>query len=339
MNRLVLLSLGFLSLIGECGKNPTYPDDGIDFSIPIAELPSDISPDGTHVLFTRHRTRNWPAGVFLLDMRDGSEQFLMPYDLARQEPIHLRFSPDGQQIALVRQSGLYVYDLQTGAQNRVAAYATEPEWDTSGTRIVYKSLARSSPSPDSALGNYIVDLATLEIRHVWYAGRIIGGHNLNWTQPGVILCDRLVPMGADTAIGTTYHIFSFSPEGEFLRDLTRSDFRNNLNPVYIDGGQRIMYQSYDPHSFNISETRVMNLDGSGAARWPVNLRPWRGSTAVSRDGTFFVFVSPDSNGQWGVLHTQNIHDFNGTTRRQLTVYEPPEDSADNVFNAFSEPPY
>lgn len=121
--------------------------------IRITEAPSfsfgdfDISPDEEWMSFNARPTKDQPLGIKLINLKTGSTQTLTSPTLDFNGDIHPRFSPDGKQLAFIRERNpasmfLFTYDLQIQLLEQVS---TDPisingfDWTNKGQSLVYAS--------------------------------------------------------------------------------------------------------------------------------------------------------------------------------------------------------
>jgi dipeptidyl aminopeptidase/acylaminoacyl peptidase len=314
---LVVLS----SLLLGCSTEDTAPacPESAETTWHGVDFPYDVSANESLVVFTRLEPSGVGAGAYVVPVSGNAvPTFLLPVDIVAADPNGFRFSPDGKELVMVRRGydDLYVLDIATGAERQITFTegnnALAPDWDPGGRYIVYTRPDLHPGAPDSSSGIHIVDLDTLTDRVLRAGGEVVYGGNPRWSPDGrSILFSYGVRMGSRTPL----HIFRVDLDGAGYQDLTPTEVRNNDYPQWIEGGERIIYESYDESTFSRHETRVMKADGSDASRWPIDLRG--GPSALSRDGKFLVVVDADSSGNYGVLHVQSSTDQCGVSRRQI----------------------
>lgn len=95
-------------------------------------------------------------GAVVVQHLDGSLMTVVSAHLGAREPA---FSPDGSMLAFASESGVWVADLWTGSERRVAAAGDSPTW--AGTRAL---IVQRTEAGETDL--HAVDLATLETRRI-----------------------------------------------------------------------------------------------------------------------------------------------------------------------------
>ncbi|MDW3190752.1 MAG: winged helix-turn-helix domain-containing protein [Cytophagales bacterium] len=106
----------------------------------------DISPDGEWISFNHRPDKEYPLGIQLIGLKDGTIRTLTSPDDEFNGDIHPRFSPNGNQLAFIRERNpssmfLYTYNLLTDELKKVT---TDPisingfDWLNEG-QLVYAS--------------------------------------------------------------------------------------------------------------------------------------------------------------------------------------------------------
>jgi Tol biopolymer transport system component len=282
------------------------------------DYPYDISPNDSLVVYGHVGTPDLAAGVYVVGVSPGSEpKYLMPYvHPAYFDPWGLRFSPDGTRLAYVRggTGDVYVLDLESMQERQVTftyGNAQAGDWDPSGRYIVYERPFLSYGAPDTSAGIFIVDTETLSDRPLLHEGRPTYGGQARWSPDST----RVAFYYGIGSPSYALHIFTVNVDGTKYQDLMPSSDNNADSEEWLPGDGRIIYESYDPSSFNIHDTRVVDPETREVRRWSADLRLM--VNHLSRDGTYYAFTYPDSAG-YGVVYMQEARDATGVTRRQIT---------------------
>ncbi len=286
------------------------------------DFPYDISPDESLIVYGHVATQGQSTGVYVIGVAPGSEpMYIMPFSPNDADPWGVRFSPDGRRLAYAH-GGYYdlgVFDLDAKVERRITftnGNAQAGDWDPSGRYIVYSRPDLSYGAPDTSAGIFIVDTVTLTDRPLLHDGHPTYGGAPRWSPDSA---------GVAFWYGTTFqhqgrrsyaiHLYTVRPNGDDYQDLMPTSLNSADSQEWILGQSRIIYESYDPSSYNIHETRVVEADGSATSTWPADLRLM--ATRISRDGSHYLYTYPDDEG-YGVLYIQDTGDVTGATRRQVT---------------------
>ncbi len=289
-------------------------------NLPVADFAYDMTSDGGRILYRRAPWADSVSGVHVVDIATRADTILLA-DSEAFFASDCRFSPDGLQIAYTRnfKEDIYVRNLSSGEDTRVtftSGNATSPDWDPTGSFLVYRRVFLDYGEPDSSAGLHVVDVETLSDRALRRAdGSVVFGFQPRWSPDGKNIA-FFVHHPLKNGINGSPHIYVVSVDGSLYRDLTPGDSRNNETPLWLDS-DTILFESYSPSSYNVHETQSVELDGSGRVRWPFDLFPAIGYAAVSLSGQC-VYSWVDSTNSYYVLYVRDIDDASGTTSQQVT---------------------
>src|SRR5688572_449273 len=288
-----------LCIASACGKDPTSPWDRHIRPTYLLDLAWDFSPDGRSVLYAHANSLSAPAGIYRTDaIAAGTPQALMTLGPSGEYPTGVRYSPGGDSIAFQRGLEIWIRRISDGTETQVTftgGNATDPDWDPSGTRLVYIRPFLTS-GPDTSAGLFIVDLADLRSHHLTHDGQPTYGAAPRWSPDGGAIAFWY---------GSPAHLFVVAPDGSGYRDLTPGSARRADEPMWIEGGKRVLYESFG-NSGSDHHTRVVGRGGAGDAKFPVRLRPYGVRSAVSRDGAIAAYDSVDASGDTLVLYLKAL---------------------------------
>jgi Tol biopolymer transport system component len=116
------------------------------------DLPVDVSPDGSELLFIRKKPGPAPDpqpflmeqfALFVLDLNTGNERQLVPYGMTQGHEIQsAHWSPDGSTIISTNTHGrLFTVPADGGpirfVKLEVRGFAFEPNWSPDGSRVLF----------------------------------------------------------------------------------------------------------------------------------------------------------------------------------------------------------
>jgi Tol biopolymer transport system component len=294
--------LGLIAIViatGSCIRtSSTFPLTPVD----IVDLYPTWSPVDSLIAFYRGvRSSYGPPGVYLIaSSGEGVRQVLAdrPYPMAS-----LSFSPDGRQLAGIRNDEVVTLDLATNVvttQLYTANGPIDPDWSPDGSRLVYSRVFLGSGQPADSASLHIIDLATNNDRPVLSGSTQTFGSHPVWSADGSLIAYA----------GTGIQLIR--PDGTGIRTVAGSSEPHCYSPTWIDGGGRLLYGRR-------SETRVVSVDGTNDRSWG---KFYGGMYSLSGDDTYVVFTTQANGRQALVLFTQKASDVLGGSRRQLTQYVP-----------------
>jgi len=316
-------SLALFLLTGGCESDRmTNPVPPPAISYRRIDTAWDVSPRDQSVLYIRAAdSLGQHGGNYLVDTTAGAApMLLMPLDLLGVGPDNFRFSPDGLSVAFDHNLDIWIRNLVDSTQRQVTftfGNAHGPDWDPSGTQIVYERPFLDYGAPDTSSGLFILDLVTLQERHLRHNGLPTYGGDARWSPDGQSIA---------FTYGSPSHVYRLNVDGSGYRDLTPGSPWYNEDPEWIDGGTRIVYESFNPSNPSQQHTEVVNSDGSGRGTYPVQFRPYGYRSALSRNGGFVVYDSLDATENVLVLFIKPASAAAAPTLvfpRQLTTYLPP----------------
>ena len=226
-----------------------------------------------------------PEGAGLAQLTGGN-------DLASDdEPA---FSPDGREIAFVRESGLYVMNADGSGRRRLSVGITEP------------ALARPAFSPDGEKIAYVCnpesgnrDICAVNVDGTGLVR--ITSHPKDDTEPAFSPDGTSIAFAStrDEAPGTqNYDVFTMHADGTNPANIT-SRPGNDISPDWSPDGTRIAFASHwSPSGFFANrEIWSINADGTNPARLTDDASAGPGFAAASNpvyspDGTKIAYESP-----------------------------------------------
>lgn len=247
----------------------------------------DWSPDGTKLAMARRgvglRSTIGPDRLYEKDLASGSTRALFECADPCVFDWYPAYSPDGTEMAFVRQIGDYVRTENVdGSASTVLERATcgiwvgslgsldaeqvtsdsecittSPRWSPSGEKLVYAS--RESPG-NSQSAIFVIDLTSLEVSRLTQFD--LGGADPDWSPDGQWIVFGTHPTRwwdpTDTAGGTLYRV---RPDGTDLQEVPSQDeaVRNASRPRYTPDGEWIVFSS-------VNEVWVVPSEGGRAIR-------------------------------------------------------------------------
>ncbi len=227
-------------------------------------------------------------------MAGTSPQALITLGPTGEYPTDIRYSPGGDSIVFQRGLEVWIRRISDGTETQITSTgrnATDPDWDPAGTRLVYIRPFLTPGSSDTSAGLFIINLADHSTHHLTHDGHPTYGAAPRWSPDGGAIVFWY---------GSPSHLFVVAPDGSGYRDLTPGSPRRAEEPMWIEGGNRVLYESFG-NSGPDHHTRVVSRDGAGDAVYPVHLRPYGVRSAVSRDGAVAAYDSVDTSGDTLVL--------------------------------------
>jgi len=105
----------------------------------------DLSPDGKNLVYNDRDSRESVLQIELTNLDDGTRRFLTNPPKGFNGDIHPTFSPDGSQLAFIREKNpvsmyLYVLDLKTGEERQITALHQSIngfDWTADGNGLIY----------------------------------------------------------------------------------------------------------------------------------------------------------------------------------------------------------
>ena len=204
------------------------------------------------------------------------------------------FSPDGREIAFVRETGLYVMNADGSAQRRLSVSIAEPAlahpvWSPDGEKIAYVCNPESGNRDICKVnvdGTGLVRITSHpkdEIEPTWSPdGTRIAFASTRYEAPGT----------------QNYDVFTMHADGTSPTNIT-SRPGNDIQPDWSPDGRRIAFASHYSASgfFADREIWTINADGTSPARLTDDASAGPGFAAASHpayspDGTKIAYESP-----------------------------------------------
>ncbi len=303
----VCLSLAvLLSVACGCQSNPY----GLDPPAPsYVDIEPDWSPDGITIAYT-HVDRSGPPSslhqVWLLDVEPMTTRFLTDGRL----PV---WAPDGKMIAFVRNTDIYVIDLETAETTRLTDWGQcfYPSWSPEGSRIAFDT-NHDDPRGANAIwimnsdGSNPVDISV----HGTGEWRMPA-----WSPDGSqILHIRYLPGGDPDS-----ELFVMDTSGGNASRLTEDSF-NDRDPCWSPDGSRIAWSRFGEGLANpLSGVWVMNADGTDEHQLTTGCgatETFAYSPSWSPDGTQIVYAGYNQDSHTYTLWLINA---DGTNQHRLTT--------------------
>ena len=124
------------------------------------------SPDGKEIAFEHDASGNGDTSVWVM-RADGTRRRRVSHPHGSEADHEPAWSPDGKRIAFHRDYDLWLVDVRSGSERRIARFADYPSWSPDGLRILVTEVRR----PISKTGLYAVDPKTgrskLVVRGFW----------------------------------------------------------------------------------------------------------------------------------------------------------------------------
>jgi len=292
------------------------PEPNVPATVEATDLAWDLSPDDASVIYEHRSVNGEPGGLYSIgtDGHSPGRAFLDDAELSGASEV--RYSPMGDRAAFVLggHDDIYIITFADSVHTRLTftnGNARSPDWDPSGRYIIYERPFRYASDPETTSGLFIVDTDTGVSRPLAHQGTGILGGTPRWSPDSTTIA---------FCYGSPLHVFAATVDGVKVVDLTPSDQRSNVRPMWTKDGTEIIYESFDA-DYRQHETRVVSRTGGRWRRWPISLSPFGYRSALSRSGRVFVSTSADRAGRYGVLYMQQPTDTEGGTRKQLTSYE------------------
>lgn len=221
----------------------------------------DLSPDGQHIVFQGKRAES--DGLYIIPCTRGDAVPVLGTTGAGSPA----WSPDGQQIAFVRESRIFLADLRSGNIRLMAGLpglAFYPAWSPDGTRIAFVSM-----------GELTWDIFTVEIS----SGRV---HQLTWAPDSKTASQGPAwsPDGARIAFDRIqdgdFEIYVMNADGTNIVRLTRGG-GVDARPAWSPDARSLVFHSTRDRPINAPaddrrylEIYTMRADGTDVSRVTVN---------------------------------------------------------------------
>jgi WD40-like Beta Propeller Repeat len=204
-----------------------------------------------------------------------------------------KFSPDGNEIALVRDGQIVVMAADGGGRTQLTRTRTgngDPTWSPDGRSIAFVSLRDGSPNV------FVMRADGTGVHQVTHDAT--GKSELAWSPAGARIAFVRVPVG-----GGDREIYSVATDGTGLRDLSSDPAAYDVDPAWSPDGTMLAYAGPGhPHGSVGGDLWVMNADGSGRRPLEHERNGYSDGAypAWSPDGTTIAFTANDGTGYYHV---------------------------------------
>lgn len=209
---------------------PLTPAYAFGSTPPWGAQPSHIvwAPDASSFLYERESQNAFAVlPVRQYDVSTGQSRVVIDpkkYGAHAKTPADLVWSPHGKRLAFVEQGILYVRDMQTNLDRKIAAHASGEQWSPSGNALAYVSR-------DDLYAAYLTpDLHIVRLTKGGKRNTILNG-SLDWVYP--------------EELGTE-HGFAWSPDGRTIAYMQMDERPVTRFPIqdYIPIDNTVSYQRY-----------------------------------------------------------------------------------------------
>ena len=255
--------------------------------------------------------------------------------VADQFPAYPAWSPDGQKIAYSQQGtnvvphpepGIWVIGAAGGTPTRLTNSEgdLDPTWSPDGKRIAFAGRSRNPQ------GIYVVDAAG------GTPALIPGTDTARLTRPSWSPDGRRIAAASEgISEGNAYDLFTFSPDGQNMRNLSNSRFIEEGAPDWSPGGGRIIFtsdQAIPSDAVRRHRLWIIDADGSNLTQLTFPFGSNTGGTTVedfdpawSPDGLSVTFARSHQNSSRFVM-TREI-----TANAAVAVTPLPTNDTDHTF--------
>ncbi|MFN8527424.1 MAG: hypothetical protein U0670_02290 [Anaerolineae bacterium] len=266
---------------------------------PIVSFTTTWSPDGSRVFFARIQGDDY--GLYMMRLSDFHVERL-PADNDFMVGV-VAWSPDSRWLAIVKQSGLYVYDMNalppTYEQFPVSTTLTNLDWSPDSTRMALIGWLPST-MVGSHLLVYDVNLHTLQ--YLIPPIRYVEDVSVAWSPDGSQI--------AFTRQQSDPMLMVMNTDGSRIRSIPSAEIRSFAQSVWTPGGRWLLIEGeYDGTSGLLM---VDTLTGESRL-WVVDSQLIAGPSFApngSDDLLYAGYYSVDLGSQLFVIHTrtdQEIH--------------------------------
>lgn len=223
----------------------------------IVEMPLAISPDGNVIVFVSYR--NETRDLYAVTVDTGEEVNLTASDTHEWQP---SWSPDGRQLAFIRETNLYIMDYATGDTTLLhEGYDSSPVWSPDGTRIAFSWYLYPA---DAEYGNYdlfVFDIDTGEITRLTdLPGDDIVPH---WSSDGEYIAFQSNASIYDSEDEHGDKIAIVRSDGSEPPTILRTDAAYDQCPRWSSDGNRLFFISAVVGVLDDYHVYSIGVDGTG----------------------------------------------------------------------------
>ncbi|MCE7991108.1 MAG: hypothetical protein HEP71_03975 [Roseivirga sp.] len=236
----------------------------------------DISPQGNEIAFNTRKERGRPLQVELTSLVDESRKLMTSPPKGYNGDIHPTYSPDGSQLAFIRERNsvsmyLYVLDLNTGKERQITTEHQSIngfDWSADGSSLIFGS---------DRTGVYKLWRANLSTGKL----KLLPVTDYQMVMPRVAGNDRLIYAKMQDDV----NIWAYSLEKNESK-AWRSTSELDLNPSYSPDGSKVAFTTNRNGTFQLWTS---NSDGSEATAISDFQGEYINTPRWSPDGTEIIF--------------------------------------------------
>jgi Tol biopolymer transport system component len=243
------------------------------------------SAKGDHIAFL-----DSPDHVYVLEVASGET-----VDLADVGGYALAWSPNGAELAFTNESGLYVYDAETGERRQVAVGPSGGPilWSPDGSRIAFRFGPRVAMTRGIDAGNPNAGFRILHVVEVDGSGDpkpLPPARSVSWSPDGT-----KITYLSEGCITAEWDIYTVDPDGGWATRLTNTPETFKEGPFWSPTGATIAFETSDDLMLlNAESGKIRTLASGGPQSGGPGIHlhdpPW------SPDGRYILFGAGGAHG-------------------------------------------